>query len=243
MTAQIQKTRLSETRRRRKLLSLYLKGATPWMDTASLRDKLLTYGEATLSDADLLAIVISSDCAAKDIIDWKGSRYLIEADCVELGNISGVGVTKACKIKAAIELVKRLLFFQGSQEAKEVSNPSAAAMILQAEIGYLEQEAVVVLSLNTKNKVTAITHASLGGLNEAPVCPREIFKTPLRRSAAGIILGHNHPSGDVTPSHQDIEATERLAKCGELLGIPLQDHLVVSKGLYYSMLENGKMTK
>ena len=164
----------------------------------------------------------------------------MEADIRELEQIKGVGEAKACRVKAALELAERLKAPPAAARPV-ISGPQDAVKLLQAEIGGLSQEAVRVLCLNTANQIIALDSVSLGGLSYAPIHPREIFKGALKRSAAGIILAHNHPSGQVNPSQRDREETRRIRAAGELLGVRLYDHIIVGGGTYYSFLEEGEM--
>jgi DNA repair protein RadC len=211
------------------------------------RERLLAFGPERLTDQELLAILIGSGnreesalALAQKLLQADGGRFVLEAAAGELKEIKGIGEAKACRIKAAVELSRRLLYLP-FESRPAISGPQDAANLLQSEIGFLDREAVRVLNLNSANQVIAVDSVSLGGLNMAPVHPREVFKQPLKRSAAGIILLHNHPSGDVRPSSRDTEETRRLAAAGKLLGVRLYDHIILSFGKYYSMLENGDM--
>lgn len=210
------------------------------------RERLLTYGPQRLSDQELLAILLRSGsreesvlALAQRLLQQNDGRFIVDADTKELSSFKGIGDAKACTIKAALELSKRLQF--AAEYRPVIRGPKEAADIVQSEIGYLDREAVRVLSLNTANQVIASDNVSLGGLATAPIHPREVYKTPLKRSAAGIIILHNHPSGDLMPSQQDMEETIRLSAVGELMGIHLYDHIIISQGNYFSMLEAGVM--
>jgi DNA repair protein RadC len=123
---------------------------------------------------------------------------------------------------------------------RKVSSPSDAGKILKEYIGYADREHFVVLCLNTKNKITGIHTVSIGSLNSSLVHPREVFKVALLSNSASIIVGHNHPSGDTTPSQEDREVTQRLKKAGKLLGIEILDHLIIGDGTY-SFATNGEL--
>ncbi|MCL1804683.1 MAG: DNA repair protein RadC [Clostridiales bacterium] len=211
------------------------------------REKLMTYGSRHLTDHELLAILLGTGSRGESVLTLahrvlleKEGRFIIEADTKELSEFRGIGAAKACRIKAAMELSRRLLY-AAAEHKPVIHGPKDAADMLQGEIGYLDQEAVRVLSLNSANQVIAVDQVSLGGLASAPVHPREVYKAPLKRSAAGIIILHNHPSGDLKPSIQDMEETGRLATAGEILGIRLYDHVIISHGKYFSLLEAGRM--
>jgi DNA repair protein RadC len=213
------------------------------------REKLLAYGPARLSDQELLAILLGSGTKGESALAVAGrimqadqGRFILDAEVAELRAFKGIGKAKACVIIAAKEFSRRLAAFAGNGK-QVVSGPEDAARILQAEIGYLDREAVRVINLDSANHMIALDAVSLGGLSAAPIHPREVFKSALKRSAAGIIVGHNHPSGDLRPSGRDLEETRRLAYAGEMLGVSLLDHIIVAFGSHYSMMTDGYMTK
>ena len=211
------------------------------------RERLLAFGPQKLTDQELLAILIGSGSReesalvlAQRMLQKENGRFILDAEAGELSEIKGIGEAKACRIKAAVELSRRLLF-STPQHRPVIGGPKDAADLLQSEIGFLDREAVRVINLNSANQVIAVDNVSLGGLAAAPVHPREVFKMPLKRSAAGIIILHNHPSGDLKPSRLDMEETRRLTAAGGILGITVYDHIIVSHGKYYSLLEAGRM--
>ena len=124
-------------------------------------------------------------------------------------------------------------------ETKKVTSVAAAADVLMSYLSQLDREHFVVLNLDNKGNVNSFHVAHVGILDQTLMHPRELFKVAIISNAKSIILGHNHPSGDLTPSQVDIEATQLLIQAGKLLGIPVQDHLIVGQGNYYSMLENN----
>jgi len=137
----------------------------------------------------------------------------------------------------SIKMVKEKNLEYGSSK---ISSPKDSANILKDFIGDNDREALVVLTLDTKNKITSITVASLGSLNSSIVHPREVFKTAILGNASSIIIGHNHPSGDPTPSKEDISITLRLKECGKILGIELLDHIIIGDdNKYISLKEKG----
>jgi DNA repair protein RadC len=207
----------------------------------SLNERLITYGAPKLSNPKLLSIVIGGNLdTAAEMLNKNEGLFLIDSEIPELTEFNGIGEAAASRLKAAMELSKRLLFVT-PQYKSLIQSPKDAANLLQADIGFLDREAVRAINLNSANYVIAIDAVSIGGLASAPIHPREIFKAPLKRSAAGIVVVHNHPSGELKPSQQDLNETRRLAAVGELLGIPLFDHIIISRGKYFSLLEAGKM--
>lgn len=141
-----------------------------------------------------------------------------------------------------IEVVKvqvvreKIMYYEGS---KCIRSPKDAVDVLREYIGNEDREHFVVMMLSTKNVVNAIHTASIGSLNSAIVHPREVFKAAIVNNASSIIVGHNHPSGDPTPSPEDVEVTKRLRDAGEVVGIDLLDHVIVGDGRFYSLKERG----
>lgn len=136
----------------------------------------------------------------------------------------------------SIKMVKENNLEYGSNQ---ISSPKDAADIFRKFIGDYDREALVVLTFDTKNKINSITVASIGSLNSSIVHPREVFKTAILSNSASIIIGHNHPSGDPSPSKEDISITSRLKECGKILGIELLDHVIIGDNNYISLKEKG----
>lgn len=141
-----------------------------------------------------------------------------------------------------IEVVKvqvvreKIMYYEGS---KCIRSPKDAADILREYIGNEDREHFVIMMLSTKNTINAIHTTSIGSLSSAIVHPREVFKAAVLANASSIVLGHNHPSGDPTPSPEDIEATKRLSNAGDLMGIDVLDHVIIGDGRFYSLKERG----
>jgi DNA repair protein RadC len=210
------------------------------------RERIAALGATSLSNAELLAILLRTgtpeytvlELAAQLLSHPGGLRYLAEATPEELERHKGIGLAKAAQIKAAIELGKRLISL--SPEARPVIKcPEDAAHLVMEEMRYLDREHFRVLCLNTKNQVLSIEMVSVGSLNSSIVHPRELFKTAISRSAASLILVHNHPSGDPTPSREDIEVTLRLVEVGKLVGIEVLDHVVIGDTRFVSMKQRS----
>ena len=206
---------------------------------------MLAFGAQALSNAELLAILLRTgnpqetalEVAQRLLSQPGGLRYLAEASLEELKGQRGIGLAKAAQIKAAIELGRRLAAFR--PERPVIKGPADAAHLLMDEMRYLDREHFRTISLNTKNRVLAIDNVAVGSLNSSYVHPREVFKGPVRRSAAAVILVHNHPSGDPAPSLEDIQVTRRLVEAGKVLGIEVLDHLILGDGSFVSMKEKG----
>ncbi|NLM69790.1 MAG: DNA repair protein RadC [Firmicutes bacterium] len=210
------------------------------------RERLLQYGPEYLSNRELLAILLETGtrnqsvfALADQLIAHFGSlRALACATYEEMAEIKGIGPAKAARVIAAFELTKRLS--NSSLEVREViRSPQDAADIVMDEMSLLDREHFVILMLNTKHAVIAKKVVSIGHLNASLVHPRELFKDVIKKSSAAVILVHNHPSGDPTPSEDDIRVTQRLCEAGRLLGISVLDHIVIGDKSYVSFREQG----
>ncbi len=153
-------------------------------------------------------------------------------------HIDGIGESKAIQILASIELGKRIAKAK-HQKFAAILSPSDCVSYLSAEMKHLTQEHFVVLFLDTKNFIIGKKTIFIGSLNKAIVHPREVFKEAIKRSSAAVICAHNHPSGDPTPSQQDIQLTHRLYEAGELIGIKVLDHLIIGDDQFTSLKEKG----
>jgi DNA repair protein RadC len=208
-------------------------------DSAKIRpkEKMMRLGSDSLSDSELLNVLIGSDGVVQELVNWGGIRFLAQA-CVEelMDEFPRIGKTKACQIKAAMELGKRIMASHLA-EKPVVRTPGEAANLVLGEMSCLDREQCRVMNLNARNQVLAVDIVSIGSLTSSPVHPREVFKMPLKRSAASIILFHNHPSGDTKPSSADVEVTLRLKEAGGILGIEVMDHLIIGCNTFLSMKE------
>ncbi|MCL2337928.1 MAG: DNA repair protein RadC [Firmicutes bacterium] len=210
------------------------------------RERLLKVGAQFLSDVELLAIMLRTGSADASAIDlaagllghFGGLRQLLDASVEELSVFKGVGPAKVAQIKAALELGRRIAM-STALEKPAIKSPENAAALVMEEMRHLDREHFWALLLNTKNQVLAKEVISIGTLNFSAIHPRELFKAAIKRSAAGVILVHNHPSGDPAPSRQDIEATARLVEAGNIIGIEVLDHLVVGDNKFISFKAQG----
>ena len=204
------------------------------------REKLLSKGAVALSDSELLAILIGSGMKGTNALSLatkilrRIDLRLDKLDVEALKEIPGVGPAKAARIAAAFELVRRHLQREGSRvrEAKDV-------LPFVQQIREKHQEYFVCLSLNGANEVIENRVVTVGLLDSNQVHPREVYADPLTDRAASIIVAHNHPSGTLEASPEDIALTDRLARAGKLLGIPLLDHIIVTKRGYLSLKQTG----
>ncbi|MES9684479.1 hypothetical protein CN514_11540 [Bacillus sp. AFS001701] len=210
------------------------------------RERLLKFGPSSLSNQDLLAILLRTGTKNESVLKvsnelllkFDGLRLLMNASVEEISNIKGIGEAKAVQLIATFELGKRINRLQ-YDERFMIKSPDDCAEYMMDEMRFLEQEHFVCLYLNTKNQVIARETIFKGSLNASIVHPREVFKEAFRRSASSIICLHNHPSGDPTPSREDIEVTKRLVECGKIIGIELLDHIIIGEHKYVSLKEKG----
>lgn len=210
------------------------------------RERLLRHGAGVLSNAELLAILLRTGTKNESAISMAyrilkqdhGLRYLVDSDVEQLASINGIGKAKAAQIKAAIELGRRLSAFELGVD-KPVKCPQDVADLLMEEMRYLKKEHMKLMLLNIKCNLISVEEISVGSLNASIVHPREVFNPAIRKSSASIIMVHNHPSGDPTPSKEDAAITARISEAGKLIGIELVDHIIIGDGRYISMKEKG----
>jgi DNA repair protein RadC len=210
------------------------------------RERLLTDGPESLSNHELLAIILRTGTKDESVLQlssrllkkFEGLRMLKDATVEEITSIKGIGLAKAVQIIASLELGRRIGRLQ-YEDRYVIRSPEDAAKYVMEDMRFLTQEHFVSVYLNTKNQVIHKKTIFIGSLNASIVHPREVYKEALKRSAASIICIHNHPSGDPTPSREDIEVTKRLAECGKIIGIELLDHLIIGEQKYVSLKEKG----
>ncbi|WP_342305651.1 DNA repair protein RadC [Methanolobus sp. ZRKC5] len=209
------------------------------------RERLLKYGPDALSNAELLAIILRTGTQKENIINLCSrifSEYNIKqlshANISRLTQIHGIGNAKAAQIAAVFELARKLEGFTDDPKRK-IKSPADVYSLLYPRMREHKRERLVALLLDTKNHVIREEVVSIGSLNANIVHPREVFKAALMESCASVILSHNHPSGDPTPSREDIAVTEKLVEGGKLLGIDVLDHVVIGDGRYVSLKDEG----
>lgn len=210
------------------------------------RERLLKYGEGQLSNQELIAILLGSgtknesvmDIANRLLIYFEGLKLLDEATIEEITQIRGIGVAKGVSILAALELGRRIRQYN-PEDNYVVRSPKDGANYIMESMRHLNQEHLAVLFLDTKNQIIHNRTIFIGSLNSSIVHPREIFREAVKRSAASIICAHNHPSGDPTPSQEDIHVTKRLVEAGKIMGIEVLDHLIIGNRKYTSLKEKG----
>jgi len=206
------------------------------------RERLRIQGAGALSTAELLAVIIGSGTRTTSALEV-GTRLLRHfgslgelggAPLAEVTAVPGVGEVRALQVQAALELGRRL---QEPAPARQVVRSAADAAAVCAPMRRLDREHFRVILLNTRHEILDIVDVSVGGLASAPVHPREVFKEAIRRSAAAVILVHNHPSGHPEPSRDDLLITEQLRAAGRLVGIEVLDHLIIGERTFTSLRE------
>ncbi len=210
------------------------------------RERFLQDGAQSLSNQELLALLLRTGTQNESVMQlsnklishFEGLRLLKDASVEEMISIRGIGEAKAIQILAAVELGRRISNFT-DQDRYVIRSPEDCANYCMNDMRFLTQEHFVCLYLNTKNQVLHKQTIFIGSLNSSIVHPREVYKEAFRRSAASIICVHNHPSGDPTPSREDIEVTKRLAECGKIIGIDILDHVIIGDKKYVSLKEKG----
>jgi DNA repair protein RadC len=212
------------------------------------RERMQQFGAQALSNAELLAILLRTGTyaesavrlAQKVLIEAGSLRNLVDMSMEQLKTIKGIGPAKALQVQASIELGRRLAR-TSMHEKISIRSPQDAASYLMEDLRYLQKEHFVVLFLNTKNHVVAQETLSMGSLNASIVHPREVFRAAIKRSSASIICVHNHPSGDPSPSPEDIAMTSRLVEAGQIIGIEVLDHIILGDQNFVSLKEKGYM--
>lgn len=210
------------------------------------RERLAEQGAQSLNTAELLAILLRVGVKGENAVQvgqrllntFDGLGGLHRASFDEVKAQRGLGEAKAATLKAAIELGRRMSML-APEERPTINSPADAAALVQYEMSALEQEHLRAILLNTRNQVLDIIELYRGSLNSSPVRIAEVFKPAIRKNAASLILVHNHPSGDPTPSADDIVLTKAIREAGRLLDLELLDHLVVGQGRYISMKEQN----
>ena len=214
------------------------------------REKLLRDGPEGLSTVEVLAVILGTGTRSKSVMDLagdvlamdaRGLRYLAECSPEELKKISGMGDAKVCVLMAALELGKRLSCLPAEERVRIKCSADIANLFME-RLRYDKKEHFKCLLINSRGEILEENEVSVGDLNSSASHPREVFSPAVRRSAGSVAFVHNHPSGDPEPSAADINSTRRLVEVGELLGIPVIDHIIIGDGSYVSMKGLGYIT-
>ena len=210
------------------------------------RERLAHLGAQALATSELIAILLRVGVTGENAVQvgqrllkvYGGISGLQRAPFEDLCNQHGIGEAKAAQIKAAIELGRRLSL-ESPDERPAVNSPADAAALVAYEMSALEQEHLRVILLDTRNRVLEIVEIYKGSVNSSQIHVGEIFKPAVRRNAPAIIVVHNHPSGDPTPSPDDVAVTRAIVQAGKLLDVDVLDHMVIGQGRWVSLKERG----
>ena len=207
------------------------------------RERLLRLGSEALSSQEILALILGRGTKGESVMltaqkllsEFGNLKKIASASVEELTQITGIGTAKAAQIKAAFELIRRLEDPAYESPRTTVKSPQDVVKSVKNQLKGKKKEHFLVLSLDTRNHLINTHPISIGSLDSSIVHPREVFKEVISDSAASVIFAHNHPSGDPSPSEDDIKLTKRLVEVGEILGIEVLDHIIICDREYLSM--------
>jgi DNA repair protein RadC len=210
------------------------------------RERFLKQGAESISTTELIAILLGSGMRGKSVVQLAQEllvtfgtlRKLADATIEELCQIKGLGIAKAIQLKASFTLGLRASQ-QMTQKKYRVEQPVHAYQLLKDQLQHEKREHFMIIMLDVKGYVINFDTISIGTLSRSLIHPREVFYPAIRHKAATVVLAHNHPSGDPTPSQEDIEVTEKLVSVGSLLGIPVKDHIIIGENTFVSMRQKG----
>ena len=206
------------------------------------RERLVKFGEQALSAQELLQVILGRGIAgesvavtAQKLLTQFGSlQKLSEASIEELSSVKGIGLAKAAQIKAAFEIGHRLSTQTASYKSKELTNPEKVFKFMRSKIKDYKKERLYAIALNTRG--WTVNEISVGALDSSMAHPREAFSEAIKSNASSVIFVHNHPSGNTEPSEEDVKLTKRLMKAGELLGIKVLDHIIITTKDFRSII-------
>lgn len=213
------------------------------------RERLVKYGVESLSLQELLSLIFGRGVKGESVVNisqklissFGSLDQISEASIEELKEIKGLGLAKACQLKACFEISRRLKKEENlnKKKSKIINSPKDIFQLLKEKIINFHKEYFMVVSLDNRNKIINVDTVSIGTLNSSLIHPRETFEVAIKNHAAVIIICHNHPSGELKPSEDDLIITQNLVKAGKLLGIDVSDHLIITKDGYYSFKERN----
>lgn len=216
-------------------------------DDKKPREKLLKHGPAFLTDTELLAIILRTGSKKENVLKLSENflkkyniKSLAKLNVAVLKKQFGIGDAKACQMLACFELGKRLFTFSENKKT-QIQKSEDLVRIVLPEMCFLEKEHLKAIYLDSRKRIIKSETIFIGSLNESVVHPREIFKRALEENAAAIILVHNHPSGDPSPSEFDFKITKEILNSGEILGVPVLDHIIIGDKEYFSFREKRKI--
>lgn len=211
------------------------------------RERLQKFGVEALSVPELLALILGRGIAGESVTvtvqrllsQFGNLKGLAGASVEELGQVRGIGLAKASQIKAVFELASRLEGYSEMGKKLSVKTPDEVVSLVWGKLRGKKKEYFLVLLLDTRGQLIKTSEISVGSLDSSIVHPREVFKEAISASAASVIFVHNHPSGDLEPSEDDIKLTERLSQAGEIMGIDVLDHIIISDKNFLSLKRRG----
>lgn len=214
--------------------------------TSGPRERLLRVGPEGLADAELMALLLGTggrdlpveELATRALSRAGGLQGLERMGARRLASMRGVGLGKACRVVAALELGRRVVCSPLEPGAKLTSSREVDAAV-RPRLARSEVEQFLAIPLDAKNRAMGELRLAMGGLSSCPVAPADVFRALIREAAAGVVFVHNHPSGEPSPSPEDVALTERLRQAGELLGVRVVDHVIVGREGYFSFLDTG----
>lgn len=225
-------------------------GIKHWPEDERPREKLFKRGPEALTDAELLALILrTGDAAGKQsaidlgrelLQEFGDLRTLAGATVTEICRLKGTGPAKASSVKAALELANRVKS-RRLESCDRYTSPQQVYEHYHFNYRDRRKEYFLAILLDGKNRIIREVQISEGSLNQSIVHPREVFNPAVRESAAAIILVHNHPTGDPTPSREDLEITRRLREAGDLLGVKVLDHIIIGDGTFLSFVSQGML--
>lgn len=209
------------------------------------RERLIRNGPESLSNAELLGVILRTGSREENVVNLCNRilkeyniKQLSLANVTRLTQVHGIGKAKAAQIAAVFELARRLETFV-EEPKRKICSPKDVYVLMYPKMREQKKEKFITLCLDTKNQVLKEEVVSIGSLNASIVHPREVFKSALMESSASVIMVHNHPSGDPSPSREDIMVTEKMVEGGKLLGIDVLDHIIIGDGKYVSLKDEG----
>jgi DNA repair protein RadC len=220
-----------------------------WPEGERPREKLAIMGAENLSSAELLALLLSSGTANLNAVDigkalikrFETLENLSQASLEELKETEGIGPAKAITLQAAFQLSRNMQKDMAENQRVYCHNPADVAKIFIPRLGHLKQELFSIALLDSAGKFLRDREITRGTINASLIHPREVFRVAIKEAATSVILVHNHPSGQLKPSNEDLSITRQLVAAGETIGIPVQDHLIIAGNDYLSLKEAGHM--